>query len=107
MDDAIIAALDIGGQRRQPPGEVPKEAVVEPPYPHLGGADDMAALPASTRHDLEVGDDVHDPKAGDQVSLHRARQQKLEAAGDEVDQKRDLAVPLGAGEPEPVPADEL
>ncbi len=98
MDDPVIAALEVRRQRRQPAGEVAEEAVVEPPYPCLCGADDMRAVVVFSGNDLKVGDHVDEPEPRDQVALHRTRQQHLEAAGHEVDQQRELAVPLGAGE---------
>src|SRR4051812_28804469 len=102
MDDAVVAALEIGRERRQPAGEVAEKAVVEPSDPGLCGANDMAALAAGPGHDLQVGHDVDDPQARDQVTLHRARQLNLEPPGDEVDEKRDLPDPFRAGEPQAV-----
>ena len=107
MDDAVVAALEIGGQRREPAREAPEEAVVEAADPGLGGSDDMAALVVRAGHDMEIGNDVDDAKARDQVALHRARQQDVEPAGDEVDQNGELAVPFGAGEPEVIAAHQL
>ncbi len=107
VDDAVIAAFEVGGERGQPAGQLAKKAVVEPPDPCPGRADDVAALVVRTGHDVEFGDDVDDPEAGDQIALHRARQEDVEPAGHEVDQQRDLAGPFRAGEPEPVAPHEL
>src|SRR4051794_5518641 len=73
LDDAVIAALEAGGQRREPAGQVAEKAVVEPPDPSLGGADNMAALVVRAGYHLEVGDHVDDAEAGNHVTLHRAR----------------------------------
>src|SRR5438874_8039274 len=39
VDDPVIAALEIGGERRQAAGEALEKAVVEAADPGLGGAD--------------------------------------------------------------------
>src|SRR4051794_35788028 len=81
MNDAVIATLEIGGERRQTAREALEEAVVEAANPRLGGADDMAALVIGAGHDMKVGDDIDQAEAGYEVALHRARQQDIEAAG--------------------------
>ena len=52
MEDAVIAALEIGLEPRQAAGQIAEEAVVEPPHPGLALADDPRALAARPRHDL-------------------------------------------------------
>ena len=73
VDNAVAAALEVGGQRRQAAGQVAEEAIVETADPRLAGADDVRALPARSGFDAEVGGDIDDAEAGDQVALHRAR----------------------------------
>ena len=107
MQDAVVPAPQIGFEPRQAVGQRGEEFIVEPPHPDLGLADDQGPLPARPRHHLEVGEDVDDPDPLDEIALHRARQRDLEAAGDEVDEDRQLAVHLGGGELEIVAADEL
>src|SRR5689334_21570500 len=103
MDDPVIAALEVGRQRRQPSGELAEEAVVEAAHPGLRRARDMTALVAGARDNAKIGHDVHDADAWNQVALHRAGKQDVETAGHQVDEERKLAVPLRAGEPEVLP----
>ena len=55
MEDAVGAALQVGLDPRQAAGEAGEEAVVEPPDPGLGRADDARALaagPGTTRRSV-------------------------------------------------------
>ena len=73
MEDAVIAALKVGGQPRQAAGQPGEEAVVEPPHPGLRLADDPRALAARPRHDLQLGFDIDDPETRDQDSASARR----------------------------------
>src|SRR5262249_28207903 len=107
VDNSVIPPLDVRSEPGQSARELTEKAVVEPANPRLGGADNMGTFVVRPRHDLETGYYTHDPEPRDQVPLHRTRQQNLEAPRHEIDEERQLAVPLCAGEPEILTAHEL
>ena len=73
MDDAVVAALEVGLEPRQAAGQVAEEAVVEPPHPRLALADDARAIAARPGHDLEVGLHVDDARARESGSASGRR----------------------------------
>src|SRR6185369_8773844 len=105
--DAVIAAFEIGCERRQSSRELAEETVVEASYPGLGRTYDVASVAAGTGHDLQIGNNIDDADARNEVALHRAGELDDKPAAHEVDQKRDLSVPLRAAEAKAVPADQL
>src|SRR6185369_5967618 len=87
--------------------ELAEETVVEASYPGLGRTHDVASVAAGTGHDLQIGNNIDDADARNEVALHRAGELDDKPAAHEVDQKRDLSVPLRAAEAKAVPADQL
>jgi hypothetical protein len=94
VQDEVVAAQQVGLQRGEAPGQPREELVVEPPHPGPRLAGDERSLAARVRHDLQLGRDVDDAEARDEVAGHPARHHDVEAAGDQVDEQADLALEL-------------